>query len=144
MIKGVPFIRLGCGWPRDWDRSGSRSNATWTRKKGVRREATEPPGRLYRPWIDPGGERAGDDSRVCEGDRGGGRDAGSRDGDQPGASGAVPRVEGPTREGSRSDPWPYGEPDDRVLWRSVCRWRRRRRDPGQSRARALLSAAEGP
>src|SRR3954468_7959744 len=105
MIKGAPFIRLGCGWPRDWDRSGSRSDATWTQKRGVRREATGPVGRLYRPWIDAGGEREGGDSRVGEGGGGGGRDAVPRDGDLPGASGAVSRVERPTREGSRSDPW---------------------------------------
>ena len=101
--QGAPFIRLACGWPRDWDRSGSRSNATWTQKKGVRREATEPSGRLHRPWFDPGSERARDDSRVCEGDPGGVRNAGAWDGELPAAPGEVRRVESAVREGPQPD-----------------------------------------
>ena len=47
-IKGGRCIRPGCGWPRRWARSGSRSNGTWTRKRGVRGGATRPAGRMHR------------------------------------------------------------------------------------------------
>ena len=42
------FIRPVCGWRRLWVRFGTRSSETWTRKKGVPRGATQPPGRLHR------------------------------------------------------------------------------------------------
>jgi hypothetical protein len=41
------FILPACEWPRLCRRFASRSNGTWTRKKGVRREATRPSGRVY-------------------------------------------------------------------------------------------------
>ena len=46
--QGGRFIRPVCGWRRLWVRFGTRSNETWTRKKGVSRGATQPPGRLHR------------------------------------------------------------------------------------------------
>ena len=46
-IREGHSIHPACEWPRLWRRSASRSNGTWTRKKGVRREATRPTGRLY-------------------------------------------------------------------------------------------------
>ena len=61
-------------------RSGRRSNGTWTRKKGVRREATRPPGRLHRARLDEV-RAARDDPRVRQGDRGGGRDPRTRERD---------------------------------------------------------------
>ncbi len=46
-IREAHPIHPGCERPRLWRRSASRSNGTWTRKKGVRREATRPTGRLH-------------------------------------------------------------------------------------------------
>ena len=46
--QGGPLIRPVCGWRRLWVRFGTRSSETWTRKKGVSRGATQPPGRLHR------------------------------------------------------------------------------------------------
>ena len=51
-IKGGRCILPGCGWPRRWTRSRSRSNGTWTRKKGVRGGATRPLGRMHRAGLD--------------------------------------------------------------------------------------------
>ena len=45
------FIRRVYGWPRRSPRCGSRSNETWTQKKGVRRKATRPLGRLHRQGL---------------------------------------------------------------------------------------------
>ena len=47
-IKGGRCIHPGCGWPRRWTRSGSRSSGTWTQKKGVRGGATRAAGRMHR------------------------------------------------------------------------------------------------
>ena len=47
-IRVGRFIRPVCGWRRLWVRFGTRSSETWTRKKGVSRGATQPPGRLHR------------------------------------------------------------------------------------------------
>ena len=54
MTRAVRSTRPGCGWPTRWTRSGSRSNGTWTRKRGVRGDATEPVGRLHRQGTGPG------------------------------------------------------------------------------------------
>ena len=78
-------IRVGrctlpaCGWPRPWMRSANRSNGTWTRKKGVRGEATGPLGRLHRPRPRRSRGRTRDDPRLRQGHRGGRRDPGSRE-----------------------------------------------------------------
>ena len=78
-IREGRCILPACGWPRRWTRSASRSNGTWTRKKGVRGEATRPPGRLHRPGLDEVQERARGDPRIRRGHRGGGRDPRTRD-----------------------------------------------------------------
>ena len=72
-------ILPACGWPRPWMRSANRSNGTWTRKKGVRGEATRPLGRLHRPRPRRSRGRTRDDPRLRRGHRGGGRDPRSRD-----------------------------------------------------------------
>src|SRR5271169_1041960 len=62
-------------------RSASRSNGTWTRKKGVRRKATWPSCRLHRPGIGACPSRAKDDPRICRGHRQGSRDPRTRRGE---------------------------------------------------------------
>ena len=52
-IREDRFSRPVCGWPRRWTRFGSRSNGTWTRKKGARGKATRPLGRLHRQGLGP-------------------------------------------------------------------------------------------
>ena len=52
--QGGPLIRPVCGWRRLWVRFGTRSNETWTRKKGVPRGATQPLGRLHRQGLGRG------------------------------------------------------------------------------------------
>src|SRR3954462_14286713 len=76
MTRVVHSTRPGCEWPRLSTRSGSRSNGTWTRKRGVRGEATEPVGRLHRQGIGPGETATGDDPKPCRDDPEGGRDVG--------------------------------------------------------------------
>src|SRR5262245_14896317 len=66
----------GCEWPRHSTRSGSRSDGTWMRKRGVRGVATEPVGRLYRQGIGPGETPTGDDPDPRRDDPEGGRDVG--------------------------------------------------------------------
>ena len=73
--------RPACGWPRPWMRSANRSNGTWTRKKGVRGEATGPLGRLHRPRPRRSRGRTRDDPRLRQGHRGGRGDPGSRGGE---------------------------------------------------------------
>ena len=41
-----------CGWPRPWVKSRSRSNGTWTRKKGVRGGATRPALGMHQGGLD--------------------------------------------------------------------------------------------
>src|SRR5580698_5757980 len=76
MTRAVHSIRPGCGWPTRWTRSGSRSNGTWARKKGIRGGAIEPVGRLYRQGTGPGQTPTGDDPVPRRDDPGGGRDPG--------------------------------------------------------------------
>src|SRR5450432_2403300 len=76
VTRVVHSTRPGCEWPTPWTRSGSRSNGTWTRKKGVRGEATEPVGRLHRQGTGPGQTSTGDDPVPRRDDSGGGRDVG--------------------------------------------------------------------
>ena len=78
-IREDRSILPACGWPRRWTRSASRSNGTWTRKKGVRGGATRPPGRLHRPGLGRSPSRARVDPRVRRGHRGGGRDPRARE-----------------------------------------------------------------
>ena len=73
-IREARFILPACGWRRRWMRSANRSNGTWTRKKGVRGEATRPTGRLHRPRPGRSRGRTRDDPRLRRGHRGGGRD----------------------------------------------------------------------
>ena len=54
--------------------SGHRSNGTWTRKKGVRRKATQPLGRLHRPRSGRSPRRTGENPRIRRGHQGGSRD----------------------------------------------------------------------
>src|SRR3954451_22107597 len=76
MTRAVHSTRPGCEWPARWTRSGSRSNGTWTRKRGVRGEATEPVGRLHRQGIGPGETPTEDDPDPRRDDPEGGRDVG--------------------------------------------------------------------
>src|SRR3954447_13988889 len=76
MTRAVHSTRPGCEWPTHSTRSGSRSNGTWTRKKGVHREATVPIGRLHRQGTGPGQAPTGDDPVPRRDDPGGGRDPG--------------------------------------------------------------------
>src|SRR3954467_14458543 len=76
MTRVVHSTRPGCEWLARWTRSGSRSNGTWTGKKGVRGEATEPAGPLHRQGAGPGQTPTGDDPVPRRDDPGGGRDPG--------------------------------------------------------------------
>ena len=67
-------ILPACEWPRLWRRFASRSKGTWTRKKGIRRKATRPSGRLHRPGIGACPSRARVTPRVRQGHREGSRD----------------------------------------------------------------------
>src|SRR3954447_6374234 len=76
MTRAAHSTRPGRGWPTHWARSGSRSDGTWTRKRGIRGEADEPVGRLHRQGNGPGQTPTGDDPAPCRDDPGGGRDPG--------------------------------------------------------------------
>ena len=62
-------------------RFASRSNGTWTRKKGVRGKATRPPGRLHRPGPRRSSGRTRDDPRLRQGHRGSRRNPRTRKAD---------------------------------------------------------------
>ena len=96
-IKGGRWNLPGCGWPRPSTRSRSRSNGTWTRKRGVRTGAARPALGMH-----PGGPRrsqgaARSDPRIRGRDRGGGRDAGARERGHHGVTGGVRGVDRPLR-----------------------------------------------
>src|SRR3954464_11175949 len=76
MTRAVHSTRPDCEWPTRWARSGSRSVGTWTRKRGIRRGATEPVGRLHRQGIGPGETPTGDDPEPRRDHPVGGRDPG--------------------------------------------------------------------
>src|ERR1700761_261259 len=97
MTRAAHSTRPGYEWPTRCTRSGSRSNGTWTRKRGIRREATEPVGRLHRQGIGPGETPTGDDPDPPRDDPGGGRDIGPGRGDIGPASVRLRRAAGRPR-----------------------------------------------
>src|SRR3954449_11461984 len=122
MTGAVRSTRPGCEWPTRWTRSGSRSNGTWTRKGGVRGEATEPVGRLHRQGIGPGETPTEDDPVPRRDDPGGGRDPGPGGEDIGPASVRLRRDPGPPRRRQRSDPRADGGFDAELPCRPLC-WR---------------------
>ena len=53
-IRAARFTPPACGWRRRWTRFGSRSTATWRRKRGLRGVAVESAGGLHRQGPGPG------------------------------------------------------------------------------------------
>ena len=72
--QGGPLHPPGLRMAERCMRSASRSNGTWTRKKGVRGRATRPLGRMHQERSGRSRGAARDDPRIRRGDRGGGRD----------------------------------------------------------------------
>src|SRR5262249_1841563 len=114
-------IRRGYGWPRPWGRGGSRSSATWTRRKGARGEAVAPAPGMHRPGADCGRGRPTADPGACPGGEAGGGDAGPEHGQQPPAEAAVPAVAATAEQEWRSGPGADGGSDGVVPGRAVRR-----------------------
>ena len=123
-------------------RSASRSNGTWTRKKGVRRKATRPSCRLHRPGSGACPSRAKDDPRIRRGHRQGSRDPRTRRGESGGSPGEVQRVDRSIRADWGSDSPAHGQVDDQLSGRAFRRHGKVRGDQGQSRSRAMVSLAQ--
>ena len=83
-----------CRWLRPWVKSRSRSNGTWTRKKGVRGGATQPALGMHQGGVGRSQRGTRGDPRIRRSDRGGGRDTGTRDRGRHRARG---EVRGPDR-----------------------------------------------
>ena len=102
-------------------RSASRSNGTWTRKKGVRRKATRPSCRLHRPGSGACPSRAKDDPRIRRGHRQGSRDPRTRRGESGGSPGEVQRVDRSIRADWGSHSPAHGQVDDQLSGRAFRR-----------------------
>ena len=123
MIRAGPFIHLVCGWPRAWRRSGSRSNGTWTRKKGIRGTSTGTFSRLHGPRFEARRRRARNDQETCGGNQESFRDPQSYDRELPATTTEIPAAEARICEDWRCHSCAYVKSDERLSGWSL-RWRR--------------------
>ena len=121
--QGGPFIHLVCGWPRAWRRSGSRSNGTWTRKKGIRGTSTGTFSRLHGPRFEARRRRARNDQETCGGNQESFRDPQSYDRELPATTTEIPAAEARICEDWRCHSCAYVKSDERLSGWSL-RWRR--------------------